>query len=37
VLLRSCRSFGLPQHVRIAAGDESARARLLQALRQEEA
>jgi len=35
VLLRSCRSFGLPQHVRIAAGDESARARLLQALLEE--
>jgi histidinol-phosphate/aromatic aminotransferase/cobyric acid decarboxylase-like protein len=37
LLVRSCRSFGLPQHVRIAAGDESARARLLSALRQAEA
>lgn len=32
VLVRSCRSFGLPEYVRIAAGDDAARARLLAAL-----
>ncbi|HKU43511.1 MAG TPA: histidinol-phosphate transaminase [Polyangiales bacterium] len=35
VLVRSCRSFGLPHHLRIAAGDTAARARLLAALAEE--
>jgi histidinol-phosphate aminotransferase len=32
VLVRSCRSFGLPGHIRIAAGDTDATARLLEGL-----
>jgi histidinol-phosphate aminotransferase len=32
VLVRSCRSFGLPHHIRVAAGDEIASQRLLRGL-----
>ena len=32
VLVRSCRSFGLPQYIRVAAGDATARARLVAGL-----
>jgi histidinol-phosphate/aromatic aminotransferase/cobyric acid decarboxylase-like protein len=32
VLVRSCHSFGLPDHIRVAAGDTDATARLLEGL-----